>query len=29
MNLYTKTMGLRDAFSFKDKEGKPTLVYLQ
>ncbi len=29
MNFYTKTMGFREAFSFKDKEGKPTLVYLQ
>jgi catechol 2,3-dioxygenase-like lactoylglutathione lyase family enzyme len=29
MNFYTKVMGFREAFSFKDKEGKPTLVYLQ
>src|SRR5260370_42239452 len=29
MNFYTKTMGFREAFSVKDKEGKPTLVYLQ
>src|SRR6266699_6727300 len=29
MNFYTKTMGFREAFSFKDKGGKPTLVYLQ
>ena len=29
MNFYTKTMGFREAFSFKDKEGKPTLLYLQ
>ena len=29
LNFYTKTMGFREAFSFKDKEGKPTLVYLQ
>jgi catechol 2,3-dioxygenase-like lactoylglutathione lyase family enzyme len=29
MNFYTKTMGFREAFSFKDKEGKPTLAYLQ
>jgi catechol 2,3-dioxygenase-like lactoylglutathione lyase family enzyme len=29
MNFYTKTMGFREAFSLKDKEGKPTLVYLQ
>src|SRR6202049_3697574 len=29
MNFYTKIMGFREAFSLKDKEGKPTLVYLQ
>jgi catechol 2,3-dioxygenase-like lactoylglutathione lyase family enzyme len=29
MNFYTKTMGFREAFSLKDKEGKPALVYLQ
>jgi catechol 2,3-dioxygenase-like lactoylglutathione lyase family enzyme len=29
MNFYTKTMGFREAFSFKDKDDKPTLVYLQ
>jgi catechol 2,3-dioxygenase-like lactoylglutathione lyase family enzyme len=29
MNFYTKTMGFREAFSFKDKEGKPILLYLQ
>jgi catechol 2,3-dioxygenase-like lactoylglutathione lyase family enzyme len=29
MTFYTKTMGFREAFSFKDKEGKPTLAYLQ
>ena len=29
MNFYTKIMGFREAFSFKDKEGKPTLIYLQ
>ena len=28
MNFYTKTMGFREAFSFKDKEGKPSLVYV-
>ncbi len=28
-NFYTKTMGFREAFSFKDKEGKPALAYLQ
>jgi methylmalonyl-CoA/ethylmalonyl-CoA epimerase len=29
MNFYTKTMGFREAFSLKDKEGKPALAYLQ
>ena len=29
INFYPKTMGFREAFSFKDKEGKPTLTYLQ
>jgi catechol 2,3-dioxygenase-like lactoylglutathione lyase family enzyme len=29
MNFYTKTMGFREAFSIKDKDGKPTLLYLQ
>jgi catechol 2,3-dioxygenase-like lactoylglutathione lyase family enzyme len=29
MRFYTKTMGLREAFSIKDKDGKPTLTYLQ
>jgi catechol 2,3-dioxygenase-like lactoylglutathione lyase family enzyme len=29
MNFYTKTMGFREAFSLKDKDGKPTLAYLQ
>src|ERR1700721_4611720 len=29
MNFFTKTMGFRVAFSLKDKDGKPTLVYLQ
>jgi len=28
-NFYTKTLGLKEAFSFKDKDGKPTLAYLQ
>ncbi len=28
-NFFTKTMGFRPAFSLKDKEGKPSLVYLQ
>jgi len=29
MNFYMKTMGFHEAFSVKDKDGKPTLVYLQ
>ena len=29
LNFYTKTMGFREAFSVKDKDGKPTLTYLQ
>ena len=29
MNYYTKVMGFREAFSFKDKDGKPILAYLQ
>ena len=29
MNFYTKTMGFRVAFTLKDKDGKPTLAYLQ
>jgi catechol 2,3-dioxygenase-like lactoylglutathione lyase family enzyme len=29
LNFYTKTMGFREVFSVKDKEGKPTLTYLQ
>src|ERR1700681_139390 len=29
MRFYTKTMGLREAFTIKDKDGKPTLTYLQ
>jgi len=29
VNFYTKTMGFREAFSLKDKDGKPSLVYLQ
>ena len=29
MNFFTKTMGFRVAFSLKDKDGKPTLAYLQ
>jgi catechol 2,3-dioxygenase-like lactoylglutathione lyase family enzyme len=29
MRFYTQTMGLREAFSIKDEDGKPTLTYLQ
>jgi len=29
MNFYTKIMGFHEAFSVKDKDGKPALVYLQ
>jgi catechol 2,3-dioxygenase-like lactoylglutathione lyase family enzyme len=29
VNFYEKTMGFREAFSFKDKDGKPALIYLQ
>ncbi len=29
MRFYTKTMGLHEAFTIRDKEGKPTLSYLQ
>jgi catechol 2,3-dioxygenase-like lactoylglutathione lyase family enzyme len=29
MTFYTKTMGFREAFSLKDKDGKPILAYLQ
>jgi catechol 2,3-dioxygenase-like lactoylglutathione lyase family enzyme len=29
MRFYTQTMGLHEAFSIKDKDGKPTLTYLQ
>ena len=29
VNFYTKTMGFHEAFSVKDKEGKPTLTYIQ
>jgi catechol 2,3-dioxygenase-like lactoylglutathione lyase family enzyme len=29
MNFYTKTIGLREAFTIRDKDGKPTLAYLQ
>src|SRR5438105_4201153 len=29
LRFYTQTLGLREAFSIKDKDGKPTLTYLQ
>jgi catechol 2,3-dioxygenase-like lactoylglutathione lyase family enzyme len=29
MRFYTQTMGLREAFTIKDANGKPTLTYLQ
>jgi catechol 2,3-dioxygenase-like lactoylglutathione lyase family enzyme len=29
MRFYTQTMGLREAFTIKNAEGKPTLAYLQ
>jgi catechol 2,3-dioxygenase-like lactoylglutathione lyase family enzyme len=29
MRFYTKIMGFREAFTIKDKDGKPTLTYLQ
>lgn len=29
MRFYTKTLGLREAFTIRDKAGKPTLTYLQ
>jgi catechol 2,3-dioxygenase-like lactoylglutathione lyase family enzyme len=29
MRFYTQTMGLREAFTIRDKNGKPTLTYLQ
>jgi catechol 2,3-dioxygenase-like lactoylglutathione lyase family enzyme len=29
MRFYTQVMGFREAFSIKDKDGKPTLTYLQ
>ena len=29
MNFYTKTMGFRVAFLLKDKDGKPTIGYVQ
>jgi len=29
LRFYTKTMGLREAFSLKDKDGHPAITYLQ
>jgi lactoylglutathione lyase len=29
MRFYTQTMGLKEAFTIKDKDGNPTLTYLQ
>ena len=29
LNFYTKTMGFREAFQIKDKDGNPVLAYLQ
>jgi catechol 2,3-dioxygenase-like lactoylglutathione lyase family enzyme len=29
LRFYTQTLGFREAFSVKDKDGKPTLTYLQ
>jgi catechol 2,3-dioxygenase-like lactoylglutathione lyase family enzyme len=29
MRFYTQTMGFHEAFTIKDKDGKPTLTYLQ
>ena len=29
MRFYTQTMGFKEAFTIKDKDGKPTLTYLQ
>jgi catechol 2,3-dioxygenase-like lactoylglutathione lyase family enzyme len=29
LHFYTQTLGLREAFSIKDQDGKPTLTYLQ
>ncbi len=29
MRFYTQTVGLHEAFTIKDKDGKPTLTYLQ
>ncbi len=29
VNFYTKTMGFREAFTFREPDGKPSLTYLQ
>src|ERR1700685_1044491 len=29
MRFYTQTMGFKEAFTLRDKDGKPTLTYLQ
>jgi catechol 2,3-dioxygenase-like lactoylglutathione lyase family enzyme len=29
MNFYTKTMGFRETYLFKDEEGKPAMAFLQ
>jgi catechol 2,3-dioxygenase-like lactoylglutathione lyase family enzyme len=29
LNFYTKTMGFHEAFALRDKDGKPTLAYVQ
>jgi len=29
MRFYTQTMGFKEAFTIKDKDGKPTLTYVQ
>jgi catechol 2,3-dioxygenase-like lactoylglutathione lyase family enzyme len=29
LSFYTKTLGFKEAFSLKDKDGKPTVTYLQ
>jgi catechol 2,3-dioxygenase-like lactoylglutathione lyase family enzyme len=29
INFYTRTMGFREAFVFRDKDGKPTTMYVQ
>jgi catechol 2,3-dioxygenase-like lactoylglutathione lyase family enzyme len=29
LNYYTKTLGFREVFAFKDPDGKPALTYVQ